>query len=518
MEQENKTNNDKAKQIQKKTLKIVLITIGIILIVSLITIGVIAITNKVKEEQNKRTVPNLVGMTYKEATEELTKLELDYKITPWKTPLDYDTITTQNPPADTTVQKGTKIEISLETPTTVVSDNFYGMRFPLKIGDFCNIYRQKLTERLKERDISLETTSDIYLTEKSFSKYASKHEQSSSDLYFATLKLTGDMEITFSILTEPNTNYIVGVMVLANEKDYNANTTLGNVYKLIIADIITPTIIRTLDSSIEDYSEITSILNTNACYFKNNICYCVSKISDSISFQYYSISESKYNELFSNETNNSTTTSQQITEEDIKERISFFNSYYDLGFEPTDEQMQEMIEFANSTEDFGNDALLDFILEKGWTVQGTGTIDNSSSSSNNSSSSKSNKSTSSNNNSNTSTKNTPQPYITVTVDPYSYLSQEEKNRIYENNETKSFKIVIKFNDKIIKSETTTYTESITYENLKVDSINGTLTVEINGEIVPDVNGNKNVNVSMYYIDEDLYNNQFTFYDISSYAG
>lgn len=92
--------------------------------------------------------------------------------------------------------------------------------------------------------------------------------------------------------------------------------------------------------------------------------------------------------------------------ESMKQRISFLDSYYDLNFTPTDEQLQEIIEVSNTTENFDNDALLEFILQKGWTVSGTGTVDNSSgttSNSNNSSNNNNNNTNKNSNDSNTST-------------------------------------------------------------------------------------------------------------------
>lgn len=66
----------------------------------------------------------------------------------------------------------------------------------------------------------------------------------------------------------------------------------------------------------------------------------------------------------------------KITQEDINQSISFFNSYYKWNFKPTDEQMQEMIKFANSTDKFGNDALEKFIKEKGWLTESSNSNSN----------------------------------------------------------------------------------------------------------------------------------------------
>ena len=84
----------------------------------------------------------------------------------------------------------------------------------------------------------------------------------------------------------------------------------------------------------------------------------------------------------------------------IEQMIGFLNSYYDLNFTPTDEQMQEIIEFSNSTDEFNNDTLMEFILQKGWTASGTGTVDNSSENSNSGTTSNSNNSSSNNKNTN----------------------------------------------------------------------------------------------------------------------
>lgn len=84
----------------------------------------------------------------------------------------------------------------------------------------------------------------------------------------------------------------------------------------------------------------------------------------------------------------------------IEQMIGFLNSYYDLNFTPTDEQMQEIIEFSNSTDEFNNDTLMEFILQKGWTASGTGTVDNSSENSNSGTTSNSNNSSGNNKNTN----------------------------------------------------------------------------------------------------------------------
>ncbi len=63
------------------------------------------------------------------------------------------------------------------------------------------------------------------------------------------------------------------------------------------------------------------------------------------------------------------------TEENIREQIAFFNENEDLGLEPTQEQINEIIEYAKDLEEYNDDILMEFILQKGWTVRGTNIID-----------------------------------------------------------------------------------------------------------------------------------------------
>lgn len=75
---------------------------------------------------------------------------------------------------------------------------------------------------------------------------------------------------------------------------------------------------------------------------------------------------------------NSTQTNKRTlepTEENIREQIAFFNENEDLGLEPTQEQINEIIEYAKDLEEYNDDILMEFILQKGWTVRGTQMID-----------------------------------------------------------------------------------------------------------------------------------------------
>ena len=113
MEKENKNiSNEKKKENQKKINKITLIIVGVILIAILLIIGISLIANNIKEkqikeleQQNERTVPNVVGMTRKEAIEELDKNDLDHLVSPWDVIADDALVISQEPEPNTKVQK-----------------------------------------------------------------------------------------------------------------------------------------------------------------------------------------------------------------------------------------------------------------------------------------------------------------------------------------------------------------------------------------------------------------------------
>ena len=230
----------------------------------------------------------------------------------------------------------------------------------------------------------------------------------------------------------------------------------------------------------------------------------------------------KYYDETNNKTNTEITSEENIQiNEDIKNAISSVNSEFGLDFEPTTEQLKEIQEFYdinNPTGDFHNDTLLKFLVQKGWVDMG----ENNNSNSNNytDSSSSSNNCSSTKENTSTSTENKIQPYINVLVYPLTYFSDEEREKVCQNNE--SVKITIKYNGKTINSSTYKYSDNkdgiVELNNLKVDTNEGKLTVEINDKVVPDSNGNTNVDVSIYQLDNELKDNMFTFVNTSNMMG
>ena len=403
---------------------------------------------------------------------------------------------------------------------TTASNNFYGMRFNKTILEFCENYNIKLEKVYEQEGLDKVTMSLHTLDKSKFSLINNVNTENGAK--FNQYQFTGINYYMF-LFTEPNNENIVYACVSFDSKGVSDSNGLIK----FIGRRIQPAMIMALT----DFSYTTVLDNLQMItseksysYFKDNVAYSF-YLDGTIYHNYvYAMSEEKYNSILNGNASNNQTSDNSAIKTDIQDRIDFFNSYYAWNFHPTDEQMQQMVEFANSTSNFTNDTLADFIIDKGWYPDDeTGTVSSNNSSStttNNGNSSSSNKNTSSN--SNTSQKEKPQPVVNVTVDPYSYLSKEEQNRIYENNETKKFNIVIKFNGKTIKSDTITYTGdnyvAPTYENLKVDSESGTLTVEVNGETIKYTDGAKSVSVSMYLMSDEWTANTFDFYDITKMMG
>lgn len=134
---------------KEKSNKSIYIIYGIIIVVLIIiaSILMLQLNNKKEkneiEDQNNATVPNVVGMTFKEAEEELKKIGLEYVILPWKAPLNDDIVTTQDPKEGTVISKGEKVEISIKTQSTLKSDtSSNGYCFNIDIDTFIKKYNQ----------------------------------------------------------------------------------------------------------------------------------------------------------------------------------------------------------------------------------------------------------------------------------------------------------------------------------------------------------------------------------------
>lgn len=544
MEEEKKDiKKDEIKSIQKKANKIVLITVAIVIAIILIISGVVGIVSNINEkkkqeqlaieESNKVAVPNLVGMTFQKAKEELMKSELEYVIYPWKVPYDDDIVTSQDPPADTRIAKGEQVKIGLKTQFIIESDtSLTGATFKKKWSElkeeidkyYDEHYKDSITVTKENKKVS-ENGNNIEYEILEYYKYRNPTLQESiigmpvSRDWTAYISATTDndniMCLTYTWSNQVGIDeYMTDLPIIFDfvSKEANLRTKLSEFLKNLYDAKEQGKNIG--DVNVTGYYKDNIFIFTNGDQKQTNIVICAANEEEVKYFK----ENGNWRKVTNNQTNTSSNTNSTVVA-DIQDRIEFFNSYYAWNFHPTDGQMQQMVEFANTTSNLTNDTLADFIIDKGWLPDSeTGTTSNNSSSttnSNNNNSSSSNKNTSSNSNTNQTKK--PQPVLNVTVDPYSYLSKEE-----QNGETKKFNIVIKFNGKVVKSDTITsngddYTPP-TYENIKVDSESGTLTVEVNGKTIKYTDGSTSVAVSMYLSYDEWQNNSFNFYDITKMMG
>ena len=186
----------------------------------------------------------------------------------------------------------------------------------------------------------------------------------------------------------------------------------------------------------------------------------------------------------------------------IEQMIGFLNSYYDLNFTPTDEQMQEIIEFSNSTDEFNNDTLMEFILQKGWTASGTGTVDNSSENTNKNS-----------NDSNTSTYEEIKATLSINIkDLINNSTDPEVETILQSN---TLQVSIFVEESEEKSEYLMYHGGI-------DSIPNTITQEFTFDITNKTSIKSNVkividNTSTMIRESTLYDKSITFDKTGTYT-
>ena len=204
----------------------------------------------------------------------------------------------------------------------------------------------------------------------------------------------------------------------------------------------------------------------------------------------------------------------------IEQMIGFLNSYYDLNFTPTDEQMQEIIEFSNSTDEFNNDTLMEFILQKGWTASGTGTVDNRSENSNSGTTSNSNNSSGNNkntnknsNDSNTSTYEEIKATLSINIkDLINNSTDPEVETILQSN---TLQVSIFVEESEEKSEYLMYHGGI-------DSIPNTITQEFTFDITNKTSIKSNVrividNTSTMIRESTLYDKSITFDKTGTYT-
>lgn len=204
----------------------------------------------------------------------------------------------------------------------------------------------------------------------------------------------------------------------------------------------------------------------------------------------------------------------------IEQMIGFLNSYYDLNFTPTDEQMQEIIEFSNSTNEFNNDTLMEFILQKGWTASGTGTVDNSSENSNSETTSNLNNSSSNNKNTN---KNSNDSNTSTYEEIKATLSINIKDLI-NNSTDPEIETILQSNTlqvSIFVEESEEKSEYLMYHG-GIDSIPNTITQEFTFDITNKNSIKSNVrividNTSTMIRESTLYDKSITFDKTGTYT-
>lgn len=134
---------------KKNRNKIILVIIVVVMTVICLTVGIIVTTNIKNEkeqkeiaeweERNKRIVPNVVGMTRKEAIEELEKNELDHVVSPYTIIDDNAVVTSQSPKAGEEIKKDDRVTINVKKIITEKSDtSFTGLVFNKDFSDFKN--------------------------------------------------------------------------------------------------------------------------------------------------------------------------------------------------------------------------------------------------------------------------------------------------------------------------------------------------------------------------------------------
>lgn len=319
MEKETKSINEKDKELGLKgTLKIMGITFIVILVFSAILVPIfIGIANHEKAiETNSKvveeiTVPNVVGMTFKEAIEELEKNNLEHVIIPWKAPLDDDIVTSQDPPAETKVAKGTEIEIAIKTQITTESNNIYGMRFNKTIEEFCEEYNKALKIAYEQLN---EDTTAIELDTLKSTDFSFLNETEGIKQYNCN-------KIGYSIMidTETNSEYIVRVHVGYDETRV-ANS--DKMLRFIILKIYPSMIMSLTDFSyttafdiIQEYSSKAEQDNLLAL-FRDNISYNFVTKGTTQRYIITAMTEQFYNEEImkaTNELSNNTDTSTENT-------------------------------------------------------------------------------------------------------------------------------------------------------------------------------------------------------------
>lgn len=397
-----------------------------------------------------------------------------------------------------------------------------GMRFKITIKDFVERYNKVIEETEDELSVPL-----FQINESDFSYLGTNN---TADVYGYIRYVGGNMasgnsqeRFAIGIYLEKGSDKIVQVSFSAENTYLNSLTDEQQSF-LFYHDL--PQVIMAVDNTLTMDSAkakidnaINSIPHIN---FENNVAITATQNSEVTMIAIAAMSNEVYkknyngtnNQIISEgATDNTTTNSSKVAE--IEQMIGFLNSYYDLNFNPTDEQMQEIIEFSNTTDEFNNDTLMEFILQKGWTVSGTGTVDNSSgttSNSNNSSSNNKNTNKNSNDN-NTSTYEEIKATLSINIkDLINNSTDPEVETILQSN---TLQVSIFVEESEEKSEYLMYHGGI-------DSIPNTITQEFTFKTTNNKSIKSNVrividNTSTMIRESTLYDKSITFDKTGTYT-
>lgn len=393
LKDEGKLTEEEFKKLKNKLfIKICTIEVMLLILIPMLVVGAFSIKQNI---DNKRKiaaeearlaaqveVPDVKGMTIDKAKEALNNIGLNIKLTDYdkkqteEKPNEY-VVDTQYPSANEKVDKNTEVSLYFKELMTMESDNFYGMRFKKTIPEFCESYNKALENIYEYLGEDTKAIGLYTLKSTDFSYY---NTDTTTNLKQYNAK---GLNYTISLFTENNSEYIVYASVgYIPSSTYN-----GDKLMTLVSTKIYPAIGKALtglpyQSILNNFTSISE--EKQYTYFKDNICY-IYRENGTVDYMYViATSEERYKQdtegtRSTQDTSSAANQSEAI--EDIKQRISFFNSYYGYNFQPTDEQMEELVEFYNTfneTGDYGNDSLLSFLKQKGW-IDTSSTNDNSNS-------------------------------------------------------------------------------------------------------------------------------------------
>ena len=314
------------KETKKKQIKLsIIISLSVILIPAII-IGIVEFKQDLDKKKQiaaeearlaaQVEVPNVIGMKVDEAKKALNDIgleinihEYDKKLTDEK-PDEY-VVEKQYPSAKEKVDPNTEVKVFFTELKMIESNNFYGMRFKKTIADFCEIYNKHM-----------ETVYDYLGDNKAAIGLDTIKESDFS--YYMTVDATKCKEyvvnkIGYSIVlfTEPDSDYIVYACVGfdANKVADSSKRAAAILQKEYPATVMSLTG-RTYSSVMGHIENILKDAekNNGVCIlFKDNAVYHFTNDGNLNYFYIYAMSEDRYKQLMSGETESYSSSDDQET-------------------------------------------------------------------------------------------------------------------------------------------------------------------------------------------------------------